>query len=69
MPAFMTEHEAAEMLRVHPGTLANFRWKNRGPAFYKIEGKILYSRRDLTRYMNSARHPAPRAKRTAIVAA
>jgi hypothetical protein len=69
MSPFMTEHEAAEMLRVHPGTLANWRWLSKGPAFHKLEGKVLYSKRDLTRFANSARHPAPRAKRTAIVAA
>ncbi len=66
MPEFYTEREAAEVLRVHPGTLANWRWRKCGPAFYRLEGKICYSKRDLIRFANSARHPAPRAKRIAI---
>ena len=56
MPEFYTEHEAAAVLRVHPGTLANWRWLgNKGPAYFKIQGKVLYSKKDLIRYVNSAR--------------
>jgi Helix-turn-helix domain len=55
MPEFYTETEAAEVLRVHPGTLANWRWLSKGPAFYRLEGKILYSKRDLTRYVSGTR--------------
>ena len=66
MPEFYTEREAAEVLRVHPGTLANWRWRSKGPAFYRLEGKILYSKKDITRYMSGARYTA---KRHRIVAA
>jgi len=69
MRDFMTEREAAEMLRVHPGTLANWRWQSRGPAFYRLEGRVLYSKRDLTRYMNGARCPIRRTKRHRTVTA
>lgn len=55
MPEFYTETEAAEVLRVHPGTLANWRWLSKGPAFYRLEGKILYSKKDLTRYISGIR--------------
>jgi Helix-turn-helix domain len=55
MPEFYTEKEAAEVLRVHPGTLANWRWLSKGPDFYRLEGKILYSKKDLTRYAGSIR--------------
>ena len=55
MPEFLTVHEAAEVLRVNPGTLDNWRWLGRGPAYYRIEGKILYSKRELIRYAKSAR--------------
>lgn len=67
MPEFYTETEAAEVLRVHPGTLANWRWLGgKGPAYFKIQGKVLYSKKDLLQFANSARYSAPRAKRTAI---
>jgi hypothetical protein len=55
MHEFMTEREAAEVLRVHRGTLGNWRWKKKGPAYRKIEGKILYSEVDLRHYLHEAR--------------
>jgi len=56
MHEFMTEREAAEILRLHPGTLANWRWMGgKGPAWHKIEGKILYAKSDLQRFLHEAR--------------
>ena len=67
MPSFYTVHEAAEVLRVNPGTLDNWRWLGRGPAYYRIEGKILYTEKDLTKYAASIR-VTPKVRHVVVTA-
>lgn len=40
---YLTTKEAAALLRVHPGTLSNWRGENRGPSYLSMGGRILYS--------------------------
>jgi hypothetical protein len=44
---FVGEREAATLLRLSPGTLANWRWRGQGPPFAKIGGRVLYEREAL----------------------
>jgi Helix-turn-helix domain len=55
MHDYMTAREAAALLRLHPGTLANWRWMRKGPAYLRVEGKVLYSEVDLRHYLHEAR--------------
>jgi len=55
MSPFMTVHEAAEVLRVHSGTLDNWRWLKKGPPYHMVCGRVLYSAADITKYMRSVR--------------
>lgn len=43
----LTTKEAAAFLRVHPGTMSNWRIKGVGPAYIKTVGKIFYFQADL----------------------
>jgi hypothetical protein len=44
---YLTEREAAEMLRLKAGTLQNKRVLGTGPAFYKFGSRVLYAPNDL----------------------
>lgn len=46
----LTPYAAAIKLKVHEGTLRNWRHQNRGPAYVKFEGVILYDVKDLQAY-------------------
>jgi predicted site-specific integrase-resolvase len=52
---WLTSEEVAELLRVQPATVAQWRWRRRGPAFVKLAGgpagKVRYERREVERYM------------------
>ena len=52
---FVDEHAAAEFLDSPVGTLRNWRWRGRGPAFYKFEGGIRYELGELCDYARSRR--------------
>lgn len=52
---FLNEKEAAEVLTVKPATLAYWRMKRKGPAFYKYEGSIRYNKDDLTDFIKKNR--------------
>lgn len=45
--------EVAEKLRVHPGTLTNWRFEKRGPAYVKIEGQVFYPSDALDAYIKA----------------
>jgi len=50
----LTPKEAAEFLCVPEGTLAQWRSQRRGPAFLKLEDRLVrYRRSDLERYIAS----------------
>lgn len=46
----LTTKEAAAFLRVHPGTMSNWRYKGVGPSYVKIGGKIFYFQEDLENF-------------------
>jgi hypothetical protein len=52
---FLLESEAAELLRLSPGTLQNKRLKGDGPAFLKLGGRIVYEREALLAWALSKR--------------
>lgn len=43
----LTTKEAAEFLRVHHGTMSNWRGKGVGPHYSKTGGKVFYFQADL----------------------
>lgn len=43
MTKHLTTKELAERLRLHPGTLYNWRAKNLGPKCMKLGNKLVYS--------------------------
>jgi excisionase family DNA binding protein len=50
----LTPKEASEFLNVPEGTLAQWRSQMRGPAFVKLEGRLVrYRKPDLEGYVNS----------------
>jgi len=53
---WMTSDEVAELLRVRPATMAQWRWRGRGPAFVKLAdgpaGKVRYDRREVEKWMD-----------------
>lgn len=50
----LTEKEAAERLRVSPGTLRNWRSgrEGRGPRYARIGGRVVYDEADLLAWVN-----------------
>jgi hypothetical protein len=52
---FVDEYAAAEVLGAPVGTLRNWRWRGRGPAFYKFEGAVRYELGELNDYARSRR--------------
>ena len=49
----VTEKIAAPVLGVTPGTLANWRWQNRGPNFFRAGRGIRYPVAELLAFRNS----------------
>lgn len=52
---FLTEREAAEFLRLAPGTLQNKRLAGTGPVFRRHGGRVLYLRDELTAWSEAGR--------------
>jgi hypothetical protein len=40
--SYLKTNSAAEKIGVTPETLANWRWKQIGPPYYRVQGLILY---------------------------
>jgi hypothetical protein len=63
---WLTSDEVAQLLRVRPATVAQWRWRRRGPAFVKLAdgpaGKVRYERREVERWMKDP--SGYRARRT-----
>lgn len=49
---FLTQREAADLLRVSQITLYNWRRAGYGPAWAQIGGKIMYSQDDINEFFN-----------------
>lgn len=50
-PQNLTTREAADLLRVHTKTLARWRAAGTGPAWVRVEGRILYPATDVHDYL------------------
>ena len=51
---YMTSREAADFLRIHPGTLKNWRSKGGGPKYHRLaDNSIRYREDDLVRYVEN----------------
>lgn len=48
---FLDRREAAAVLKMTAGTLANLHLKGDGPVYYKRRGKIYYLKSDLIRWI------------------
>lgn len=46
--------EAAEILKVKPETMVQWRWRGRGPRYRKLGGRVIYCESDLRDYLDSA---------------
>ena len=51
----LTPEEVSRELRVRPSTLRQWRHKNRGPAYTRVERFIRYTRADLDAYIQRNR--------------
>lgn len=67
MTKFLTRREAADMLRMAPGTLSNLATRGEGPPFCKTAarhgGRTLYREADLVRYLERRAGPITRKQR------
>ena len=52
---WVPEREAAEILRLAPGTLRQWRHHRRGPAFHKVGRAVRYDRAELHRFVLAGR--------------
>ena len=60
---WLTPREVAAKLRVHPGTLANWRLDGEGPAFIRVGHSVRYCMEDLITFVTQNRiDPRERAR-------
>lgn len=52
---FLDRREAAAVLKITPGTLANLHLTGAGPVYYKRRGKIYYLKSDLIAWILAGR--------------
>lgn len=52
----MTIYEAAEYLNLTDRTLRQWKHYGRGPAFYKLGGKLMYRKQDIDDWIETNRH-------------
>jgi predicted site-specific integrase-resolvase len=64
METLLTEFEAANRLRMKPGTLRRWRHESRGPAWLRIEGAIRYSQKELNRFLAAKQRTSTRPQET-----
>jgi hypothetical protein len=48
---------AAEKIGITPETLANWRWKQIGPPYYRVQGLILYRDDEIDAWIAAGRQP------------
>lgn len=60
MERYLTAKEASELLNVSHHTLANWRWRGNGPAYYYVGGSPRYRREDLDAFIHPAASTADR---------
>lgn len=54
----LTEHEAAERLRLKVRTLRNWRWTGGGPSWVKLMGAVRYKASDLEAFIKAGERQA-----------
>jgi hypothetical protein len=54
-PEYVRREEAARLLGLTPGTLANMASAGRGPSFYRIGSRVLYEMSELCRFVEQGR--------------
>lgn len=58
-PDYLTEDEAATLLRLSPRTLQRHRHNSTGPAFSRLGARrVVYDRKDLVAWAHGGRSPA-----------
>jgi predicted DNA-binding transcriptional regulator AlpA len=73
MPGRLSQRDAAELLGVAESTLAVWRSKNRGPAYYKVGRSITYKLTDIEEWIESScrkepgKHEPEKTKRSVVV--
>jgi hypothetical protein len=55
---FMKPMAAAEKIGVGVATMANWRWQQKGPPFYRVGGLILYADDEIDGWISAGREPA-----------
>ncbi|MGB2331060.1 MAG: helix-turn-helix transcriptional regulator [Pseudomonadales bacterium] len=55
MEDFLTEQEVADLFRLLPTTLRQWRFNKKGPTYYKLGGAIRYRESELIDFINSSR--------------
>jgi hypothetical protein len=55
MKTFMTEQAAGEYLGLSPKTLAGWRFKGRGPHFFKFHNAVRYAQEQLDEFIEAGR--------------
>ena len=58
-PGFLTTRQAAAFLTLSPRTLDRYRATGKGPAFHKLETRIVYARADLEQWAKARRRECP----------
>lgn len=61
MSELLNEIETARRLRLHPGTLAVWRCRNRGPAFVRVGRRVFYRVEDIEGFINAGRQAPARS--------
>ncbi len=56
----LTTKQAADLLNVHPVTLAQYRVDNVGPTYVKIGRRVFYRRKDLEAFIETVEPEARR---------
>ena len=56
-PQFLSNKEAAELLRLNTKTLDNWRWKGVGPRYMKAGTHVLYKLADVLTWLDSEVQP------------
>lgn len=54
-PELLTTPEAANILRLKPGTLSKWRWSGDGPTFIKIGAAVRYEPADIQDFIETNR--------------
>ena len=58
----LTELDAAKFLNTHPGTLRNWRSKNKGPPWISVGAAVRYAPKDLRDYIEVHTRRVPRVE-------